>query len=100
MRRCGISFTSSGSACPIGSASVVVIAMLGLSVAEEHLGEAAPDQDGSVLVLGPELGDHVGLAAPLVLVDHASARACAGAGPDRLHELELHLGVQPAGHRV
>src|SRR5712692_4406244 len=88
-----ISFTRDGSVS-------VMVSMAGLSVAKEHLGEAATHEQRAVLVFGHELRHHVRLAAALVLVDHFAARARAHAGPDRLQELEVHLRVQSRVHDV
>src|SRR5712692_338580 len=88
-----ISFTRDGSVS-------VMVSMAGLSVAKEHLGEAATDERRAVLVFGHEFRHHVRLAAALVLVDDLAAGARAHAGPDRLQELEVHLRVKPRVHDI
>src|SRR2546430_16550618 len=85
------SFSGGGSAWPRASACVMAI---GGSGGDEHLGELPADERRARLVLGDVLGDHVLLAAPHVLVDHAPTRAHAHADADRLEGIELHLGVQ------
>src|SRR5438128_11474843 len=97
MCRCVSSFSSDGSAWPTASACVMAI---GGSGGDEHLGELPADERRARLVLGDVLGDHVLLAAPHVLVDHAPTPAHAHADADRLAELELRLGVQAGMHDV
>src|SRR2546421_11638329 len=96
MCRCVSSLSSEASSWPTASAAATAMASGG----DEHLGELPADERRARLVFGDELGDHVLLAAPLVLVDHAAARADPHADADRLDELELHLGVEPGVHDV
>src|SRR4029453_12814990 len=95
--RCDISFTSDGSSCPTASASATGMAS---ALRDQHVGELPAHERRALLVLGDELGDHVLPPAALVLVDHGAARAHAHAGPHRLEEVELHLGVEPRVHDV
>src|SRR5258705_7428144 len=100
IRRWETSFAREGRTCPTVVSVSTRVAMRRLRLGDDHLCELPAHEHAAGLVLGDVLGHHVGLAAALVVVDDLASGAHAHAELDRLHETELHPGVEARVHEV